>query len=545
MEALISRRAMLATTAAGAAVLAGCAPDQPGSGNGGGGGGGGAGAGSGGDVAPRHIPWEGVEPEFPAGDGIPAGYTRIPDELGTTGVVPLPAIDPISMLIQGSPPAVGFAENAYYKQLSADTGTDFNVTYGGYSEYVSKFQTLVASDDLPDVVMSTNVPQFPDLLRAKFTDLTEFLGGDAVEEFPALASISPGCWKVPVVDGQLWGVSKSRPAAEGKLLLARGDLLAERGIDPDVSLSNVDDLMSLFTELTDRGDRRFAIGQDPRSWLMPLLLEMFGAPNGWRVTDGAFTHQYESPEMAAALEQATMIWEAEVMHPEAFSNPEALTWLEAGTTSLVIDGVAGWTKYVRQHPDWDVQGIIAPKAQGGGPAVKHLTDAGYPSFCAIRKQNSPDRVREILRVINHIASPFGTKEWLSVNYGIEGEHYTMVDGAPEVTDQRQQEFFKIDYLGSQADAQLFIPGDTEMVRRQHEFLSAVMPTGEADAADGLYSDTFDSKGPIQQRKVSDAIGEIIQGRKPMSDWEGVVAEWRSTVGDKARGEYEEAYAAQN
>lgn len=536
----ISRRGLLAGTAGigVAAALAGCGPSGRSAGNG-------TGSGAGGEFQyPTHRAFDGAPAEFPAADGgIPAGYTTLPSELASTGSVPLPASDPISMLIQGSAPAVPFEENAYYRALTADAGTQFEVAFGGYGTYTDKFQVTIASDDLPDVVMMTNVRQLPELLEAKFTDLSEFLSGDAVLDYPSLATFRREHWKVGVLNNRLWGVAQPRPSAEGVLLQARGDLLAERGVDPSTTLSNGEDFLSLLAELTDPKAEVFAMAQVPTDWLIRLVVEMHGAPNGWREQGGSFTHQYETPEMAAAIEQMAAIWKAGYLHPESFTKPDSSGWWQAGTISLQINGVSGWTANAQQHPEWNMTGFIAPKWQGGGVAAKHTADAAYPSYAAIRKQDSPDRVREILRVMDYIASPFGTEEWLTVNYGVEGKHYTLVDGNPEATDLIDKEEFKIGYLGSQENAQLYVPGGHDVVRAQHEFLSAVMPTGEADASDGLYSDSATSKGPTAKRTVVDAIAAIIQGRKSMSEWEGIVAGWRKAAGDAMRTEYEEAFGA--
>lgn len=534
----LTRRGLLGAAAAvgGTAALAACAP------GGSGGDGAPAGSGAGAGEFPTHIPFEiAGEPEFPAAEGVPAGYTRLPDELLDLGPLPLPSIEPVTLLLQGSAPAVSFEKNDLYQQIATDCGAELVPTYGGYAEYLDKFQVTIASDDLPDLVMMTSVPRLPELLESKFTDLTDHLSGDNVAEYPGLASISQACWRIPMLNGRIWGVSKSRPAAEGMLLLARGELLTERGVDPTTALDSGEDFMDLLAELSDPDNRTFAMGQDPQDWLMRLLREMFGTPNGWREVDGRFVHQYETPEMAAAIEQGQKIWKAGYLHPESFSHPEALGWWEAGTTSLLMDGVAGWSGYVRNHPDWDVHGFVAPRWDGGGPATKHLADAGYPSYVAIRKQKSPDRVRELLSVMNYIAAPFGTNEWLHVNYGVEGTTYTLKDGQPESLPERQQQTFKVDYAGSQADAQLFLP-DREIVRRQHEYLSTVVPDGETDASDGLYSETAGSKAPIQQRKVTDAIREMIQDRRSLSEWPDVAAEWTRTVGDVMREEYAEAKA---
>jgi len=535
----LSRRTVLgAGAAAGLAALTACAPDNSASeGN--------TGDGSpatSSDPRPAHIPFaKAPTPEFPPGDGVPAGYTALPSELVDLGSTPLPSTPEISLLLQGSAPAVGYDTNEFYRLVTSRVGTTFDLSYGGYADYLDKFQVTIAGNDIPDLVMMTNVARMPDLLEARFTELSEFLAGDKIADYPGLASIAPATWKVPVLNGGLWGVSKPRPAAEGRVLLGRAELLQARGVDPSTPLSSGEDLMALLTEMSDARAKVYAMAQEPTAWLMPVLVEMFGAPNGWRETNGSFVHQYESEEMKAAIEQAAKIWAAGVLHPESFVHPEALGWWEAGTISLLVDGVAGWTGYARTHADWDVHGFVAPKWNGGGAAIKHLTDAGYPSYVAIRQQSSPDRVRELLRVIDAIAAPFGTKQWLEMNYGIEGEHYTVDDGIPVVTPQMAKEKFRIDYLGAQSDAQLFSHHD--LVQRQHEYLSTVMPTGEPDASDGLYSETALSKGAAESRKITSLVADLIQGRRPMGEWDTAVASWRSTVGDAMRSEYEEAFAA--
>jgi hypothetical protein len=43
--------------------------------------------------------------------------------------------------------------------------------------------------------------------------------------------------------------------------------------------------------------------------------------------------------------------------------------------------------------------------------------------------------------------------------------------------------------------------------------------------------------------VAPAIQEIVAGRRPMSDYDGLVKDWRAGGGDQMRAEYEQAYAA--
>lgn len=534
----LSRRTLLAAsvTAVGASVV-GCGsggqPEQK------------AASQQGDLTPPAHVPYTEVKPDLPPGGrGVPAGFFNFPEPPLEMGKVPLPSIAPISMLLQGNAPAVPFKKNSMYKKLTTDAGAEFEIAYGGYTEYQDKFQVTMASDDLPDVVMMIDVPQLPKLLEAKFTDLSEFLSGDKVKDYPGLASISEACWEVPVLNGGLWGVSKARPSSEGKVMLARGDLLEKKGISSPPELTDGPAFLSLLEELSDPKNDRFAMGADPTSWLMPLLLEMHGAPNGWSEKDGKFVHVYESDEMTAALEQAAKIWKSGYLHPKSISEAGSnYIWWEAGTTALYIDGVAGWSTHARTQPEWGVDGVVVPAWEGGGPAPKHEGSAGYGAYAAIRKQESKERVEEILRVMDYIAAPFGTQEWLSVNFGVEDKHFTMKNGNPLVTDLFDQEAFAVNYLGSQSGAQLYVPEQPEVVKRQYEYLTAVMGDTVQDASTKLYSETAVSRGASEQQKIVDTQLEIIQGRRPVSDWKSVADGWTERVGNRTREEYQEALAS--
>ena len=39
------------------------------------------------------------------------------------------------------------------------------------------------------------------------------------------------------------------------------------------------------------------------------------------------------------------------------------------------------------------------------------------------------------------------------------------------------------------------------------------------------------------------VSDIIQARRPMSDLDSLVGDWRNSVGDKMRGEFQDAIAA--
>ena len=52
------------------------------------------------------------------------------------------------------------------------------------------------------------------------------------------------------------------------------------------------------------------------------------------------------------------------------------------------------------------------------------------------KKADPERIKLLLNVINYIVSPFGSQEYLTVNYGVKDQDYKFDDnGNPQRTQQ--------------------------------------------------------------------------------------------------------------
>ena len=69
------------------------------------------------------------------------------------------------------------------------------------------------------------------------------------------------------------------------------------------------------------------------------------------------------------------------------------------------------------------------------------------------------------------------------------------------------------------------------------------PISVEDATLGLYSATQASKGVQLIQPFGDGITDIVTGRRPLSDLDTLLREWKSAGADTMKTEYEKAYAA--
>jgi putative aldouronate transport system substrate-binding protein len=189
-------------------------------------------------------------------------------------------------------------------------------------------------------------------------------------------------------------------------------------------------------------------------------------------------------------------------------------------------------------------GFIKPfRAKAGDPPIAHLT-GGFISTNVMKKA-SPDRIKELLRIADFLAAPFGTQEDLLLSYGIQDQDYTLdANNQPQPTKAGTSNAGYVPwryisqhpYVQYQAD----LPGyakasfDAEVIQ---------VNAGVTDPTFGYYSPLASSKGTLAEMTFRQAAVDIVVGRRPMSDYDQIVKEWRASAGDQVRKEYLDAIAA--
>ena len=90
---------------------------------------------------------------------------------------------------------------------------------------------------------------------------------------------------------------------------------------------------------------------------------------------------------------------------------------------------------------------------------------------------------------------------------------------------------------------LFDPNLRDFAPTMNAAANLLGAVGVADPTVGLYSATNQKQGFLIQTKLADGFIDIITGRRPMSDYDQLVQDWRAGGGEAIRSEFEKAYAA--
>ncbi|WP_166355707.1 extracellular solute-binding protein [Phytoactinopolyspora limicola] len=515
--------------------------DDAGSATGGPGGNGQTPDGGGRVVLPTYQRFDGIEPDLPGDEhGVPDAYFSYPRPAnpstdgppGSGGVVR--AMFGITTTV---PPAMG--RNAHWQGLNERLGVELQLNMMPMSDYPTTFQSSIAGGDLPDLVqVAPTTPRLPDMLEATFTDLTEYLSGDAVLEYPNLANLHPYAWEHCIYNNGIYAVPMLNLRAPNNMHV-RQDIVDAKALNGDPA--DAEEFFELCQGLTDDRANTYALAQ-PTAILNNFITRMFEAPVGWSADGGAFVNAWETEEFKAALEYTARLWEAGIFHPDSFAGANHSQLFRSGGVAMMAEGGLHYRSVLADEvPGLDLTFMAPPLADGGGYApVVHGT--GVYRLTAIKQGLDEDRTRELLRILNWLAAPFGTEEYLYLNFGVEDEHHTWDDnqGVPDPTDKLGTERTPVD-LVVRPPVPVFDPAYPQVAERFYHHQKQVVPNGISNPTAGLYSETEDRSGQAFNAPVSDAINEIIQGRRPITDWDQVIDTWRNSGGDDARGEYEVAF----
>lgn len=482
-----------------------------------------------------------IKPDITSTPPIADGYTTFPSSFkkvitekpGKSGQ----KISAMTPAWGPAPPSLG--SNAYYDAINSELGiqVDFSIQDG--NTYADKLGAMLASRDVPELLCIPGwevekLPRFTEAVKALFEDLTDHLSGDKVSAYPMLATFPTSAWREAVWNQRLMSVPNPTDGAYPWVLLARKDLLDAQSLQMP---KTIDELYEVGKKMTDPNKGVWAFSDIFQ--MVQMLFKAPGSQQGWGKVDGKVVHKYETPQYKQAAEFMARLYKENLIHPDvvASKGADAKTLFASGKIIINQDGMGGWqplqAQYQKVTPTLNVQPIMNFSATGGDPLI-WLADEPI-SYTFVRKGLSKDRVQELLRVINWCSAPFGTQEFLLREYGVEGKHWKKgAGGVPAKEDlafkEIQNQYFFIS--GRNPVVQPY-PETPNYVKDMLGYSNTNAKYLEKDPWDGLkleFPATFKSNKVPTEDKFTD----VVRGRRPISDIDTIVAEWRTNGGDEAR-----------
>ncbi|MGW7496295.1 substrate-binding domain-containing protein [Streptomyces luteogriseus] len=491
-------------------------------------------------LLPTYVASTTARPDLPSKNGSAAGYTgkidlaglaaSVPDKLGTG--TPIKVMAPL----WGTPPK---PDCAYYTELDKAAGTKITWQNQDGNTYGQKLGAVLASSSIPDVVVVPGwelTGKIPNAVIAKFMDLGPHLAGDKVKKYPNLAAIPTDSWRMSIFGGALRGIPMSGAPVPGIVPYYRKDIFDKKGYTVPKS---ADEFLSWAKEATSAKAKVWACA-DMR-WAAAAIFGLQPAGTlGWNMSsDGKLTYRIEHPEYLEHLEWVRKLFTAGVVHPDDKANTGDPTQRFTAGQILVFNGdMSAWygktAEQAKANPEFEIDGMDYFAADGGDPTLYAGQPAG--TWSMIREGASKETVENALAAANFAAAPYGTKERMYVDYGVEGTHYTIKDGVPVKNDRGIQEVNNAWGMLATPAPYLAHPDYPDVTRKQVEwqqrqgaFVKRTSTYGMNILEPRRYANI---STPFEQLEI-----DFVRGNRKLSDVQQAISTWKTSGGDKLRDWY--------
>ncbi|WP_285732498.1 Tat pathway signal sequence domain protein [Kitasatospora phosalacinea] len=433
------------------------------------------------------------------------------------------------------------AGNSFYQAMNKALGVSFEMKPADGNNYNTIIPTMTAAKKLPDWI---NLPAWWNsnfntggLADSQLADLTPYLAGDKIKQYPNLAAIPTGAWQTGVWGDKLYGIpcfSTAMPLPGA--VFYRRDLLEAKGITAD-QVKSADDMMNLGKELTDAKGGVWAFDD-----VWTYLSIAWGIPAKWTLKDGKLVHKYELPEFLEALDWHYKLASAGYLHPDAIAgnNSDAGTRFYAGKTLIGGGGLGAWNLADHQSgiaadPNYRRGAFNIMTASGtGNPQIFMGSSSSMLSY--LNAKLKPEQIEELLAVANYLAAPYGSAEYTLINFGVEGVHYNRVNGVPTATDEGKKDVQATTFPFLAAPPSVISnPGGDQVTKDYTAWQAANVKT--------LYKPLFWNMNLSMPQQIAsadsgqaveDTIKDCYHGKKKVSDVQAAISTWKSNGGDRLK-----------
>jgi putative aldouronate transport system substrate-binding protein len=507
-------------------------------------------------ILPTYVPLNiaGIKPDYPSVDGTEPGYLSYPTKLvrtvtGTpgsggsyTGISPY----------WGSIPRT--SGNTYYDAVNSALGATMQWQPTNGDTISTTLPTLFAGNQLPDwidVPTFAMPPGFGQATQERLADLTPYLAGDKIKEYPNLAAIFPAGWQQGVWNGKIVGIPTVVSGfSTAVYLYYRADILDKLGLGTP-SVKNISDLFDLGKEINDPKAGRWAFDD-----IWPFLTYPYGFEASWSLNDkGDLITQWETEGIIEAMNWERKIFQAGMVSPDGVAGDTSTAkqrfW--SGQNVIYADGSGSWSggdvisgtaadkSYVRMAFDFFA-------ADGGTPRIPLSPPTEYLSY--LNRDLKPAQIKEILRIANFLAAPFGSYEFTLINYGAANVDYTMTkDGpVPTATGNKDVAAAALLLLASPNNpiSSPGYPSVTTLSARyqqrnvKYSYKPLFYATNVTVPNDLV---TTAANAPFSN-PTNNIMFEVVRGRSTISDYQSTLNEWLRGGGNKLKAFYETIRAKQ-
>ncbi|MFC0558286.1 extracellular solute-binding protein [Halalkalibacter alkalisediminis] len=471
--------------------------------------------------------------------------------------VSVDSIEPIEFSIMTNLHTAETPAKKVQELIEEKTGYTLDIQWVPDSSYEERLNTAFATGSFPEAVRVgfAQLNQFKDAIRNdQFWEIGPYL-----DQFEYLSNLNEEILANTAVDGKLYGVYQGRPLSRQGIIY-RKDWADNLGLEAPTTTEEFMEMVRAFTEDDPNGTgRKDTIGLADRSDLVyggyKSIASWFGTPHEWGEKDGELLPEFMFPEFIESLEFYRE------MHSNGYINQDFPVTSKQDQVALLTNGTAGmyvgsmedvtslYNDASALNPDieFDVQNhVVGPDGEFGIWAIPGFSELVMFPKSAVE---SEEKLLSILGFYDQLMNP----EIANILYwGIEGEHYEVVDGkASPITEDQQKidrevrPYLTLEVGEPATNGRYMIYTDYEVRQKADQLVLDNNDYLIQNPTITLDSDTFIRDGDRLKQMIDDATVRYILGQTDQAGFEATVENWKSQGGNAIIEEFNASYQEQN
>lgn len=446
--------------------------------------------------------------------------------------------------------------NVVIQEIEKRTNTKLQVTILTPSDYLDKYNLLVASGDTPDISRLPGYDYYQYIPQGIFLDMTDLLDqyGENMKKY-----IPQEAWDLVTVNNKHYAIPNYNWPGKYNFYI-RQDWLDNLGLKVPTNLDELRDALKKFTyDDPDKNGKNDTYGisvQEEFNDVNIGFMNIFGAfgvmPYQYYVKDGKVYSPFITPEYKAAIEYITTLYmEDKVVDPDIFieKTDQARMNLAQGKSGTFN----GWWAIPEQvlidqmkmkQIDPDVKWTIADGITGSNGQCGLFSNGSDNGTCSISTK-CKDPVAAI-KLLDFLTSDEGA---YLASLGIEGVHYTKKsDGGFDKRTPEGNKAMDEKWLDAMSLAIIRVDISMDIYKQNNP---TYWPYIEAARDAKLYSNVFEGiTTPEAQKYLADLkkmqlewFVKFVTGKEPISKFDEYVQQWNDKGGREVFNSYIKEYNA--
>jgi putative aldouronate transport system substrate-binding protein len=381
--------------------------------------------------------------------------------------------------------------------------------------------------------------------------------GPYLEYYPNLKLLNTGSINSYKIDGKIYGLSNERPESRQGVIIRR-DWLERLGLQEPRTIDDLYKVMKAFAEndpdgngkpdtlgLADRGDLYYGA--------FKTLSSYFGTPNGWLLSGGKLTPEFETPEYLATMDFMKKLYNENIINkdfPVTSKSVQRFMFI-TGKAGVYIGSLADAprlleeTRQVNPAANFTViNRVEGPKGYG----VWSTSGSNGMFLFSKMTIKTEEELKEALAFFDRTMDKDVSNLLM---YGIENVHYKLIDGMVSITDSAMYTLAnnEVTPLNTLMIANITNPnlykrypaGTDPFLQLVNEKIADNSSFLINNPAAYLSSDTYDARNVELNSIISNATYNYILGKLDREDYIKETEFWRERGGNQVIEELEQDY----